>query len=84
MKILHIIRHPQNNTALDFLEKQKEMGDEIALLLLQDGVYSPPSGYDVYACQEDLEARGLEVGEKAVSYEEIIKIVFAYDKVFTW
>lgn len=81
MKILHIIRNPNDETPLE-IAKAQSRDNEVAILLLHDAVYVIPD-LTTYACAKDAEARGVTRHE-LVGYERIVEILFEYDKVVSW
>ncbi len=81
MKILHIIRNPNDITPIEIANAQGVEHD-VALLLLHDAVYLKP-GLKVYACADDAAARGVTVHE-CVGYDGIVKMLFEYDRVVSW
>jgi sulfur relay protein TusB/DsrH len=83
MKILHIIRNPNDGTPLEIAISQSEE-HEVAILLLHDAVYAIPNvQFKVYACTADAEARGVARHE-CVDYKRIVEMLFEYDKVVSW
>ena len=83
MKILHIIRNPNDGTPLEIARSQSEE-HEVAILLLHDAVYAIPNvQFKVYACTADAEARGVARHE-CVDYKRIVEMLFEYDKVVSW
>jgi len=81
MKILHIIRNPNDTTPLEIARSQiKE--HEVVVLLLHDAVYANPD-LQVYACTEDALARGVTKHE-CVDFKRIAQMLFEYDKVVSW
>jgi sulfur relay protein TusB/DsrH len=83
MKILHIIRNPDDETPLEIARIQSEE-NEVAVLLLHDAVYAIPEvQFKVYACTADAEARGVSRHE-IVDYNKIVEMLFEYDKVVSW
>ncbi|MCZ7381158.1 MAG: hypothetical protein O8C64_06270 [Candidatus Methanoperedens sp.] len=81
MKILHIIRNPNDVTPLEIAKAQSK-DNEVAILLLHDAVYTKPD-LTTYACTADAEARGV-TGHKCVDYGRIVAMLFEYDKVVSW
>ncbi len=57
MKILHIIRNPNDATPLEIARAQSRE-HEVAILLLHDAVYAKPE-LPAFACAADAEARGV-------------------------
>jgi len=83
MKILHIIRNPNDETPLEIARSQSEE-HEVAVLLLHDAVYAIPDVQGkVYACAADAKARGVDRHE-CVDYKKIVEMLFGYDKVVSW
>ena len=81
MKILHIIRNPNDTTPIEIAKAQSKKND-VALLLLHDAVYLD-TGLKAYACTDDAEARGVMVYER-VGYDSIVRMLFEYDRVVSW
>ncbi len=81
MKILHIIRNPNDSTPIE-IAKAQSRENEVALLLLHDAVYMQPE-LKAYACKKDAEARGV-TGHECVDYDRIVEMLFEYDKVVSW
>ncbi len=81
MKILHIIRNPNETTPIEIAKAQGKEHD-VALLLLHDAVYLKP-GLKTYACADDAEARGVTAHE-CVGYDRIVQMLFEYDRVVSW
>ncbi len=81
MKILHIIRNPNDATPIEIASSQSK-DNEVAVLLMHDAVYASP-GLKVYACAADAEARGVTIHE-CVDYDRIVEMFFEYDKVMSW
>jgi len=81
MKILHIIRNPNDITPIEIAKAQSNEHD-VALLLLHDAVYMK-TGLKTYACRNDAEARGITEHE-CVEYDMIVQMLFGYDRVVSW
>jgi sulfur transfer complex TusBCD TusB component (DsrH family) len=81
MKILHIIRNPNDVTPLEVAKAQSKE-NEVAILLMHDGVYSHPD-LPAFTCKKDAEARGV-IGHECVDYARIVKMLFEYEKVVSW
>lgn len=81
MKILHIIRNPNDETPLEIAGSQS-VEHEVAILLLHDGVYAKPD-LTAFACATDAEARGV-TGHECIDYKKIVQMLFEYDKVVLW
>ncbi len=81
MRVLHIIRNPNEGTPIE-IAKAQGMEHDVALLLLHDAVYLKP-GLKTYACKADAEARGVTAHE-CVGYDRIVQMLFEYDRVVSW
>jgi sulfur relay protein TusB/DsrH len=81
MKILHIIRDPNDTTPLEIALSQSDE-HEVTILLLHDGVYTKPD-LTAYACEADAKARGVTWHE-CVDYKKLVQMLFEYDKVVSW
>ncbi len=87
MKVLHIIRSCDDPLARRVIDDIHGDGDgaEQTLLLIQDGVYMSREGAThVFACSEDVAARGVETDVPLVGYDRIVEMIFEHDKVITW
>ncbi len=83
MKILHIIRNPNDATPLEIARSQSKE-HEVAVLLLHDAVYANPGlQLQVYACAADARARGVTKHE-CVDFKRIAQMLFEYDRVVSW
>jgi sulfur relay protein TusB/DsrH len=83
MKILHIIRNPNDETPLEIARSQSEE-NEVEVLLLHDAVYAIPDvQFKVYVCEADAKARGVALHE-CVDYKRIVELLFEFDKVVSW
>ncbi|MBI5166845.1 MAG: hypothetical protein HY998_03755 [candidate division NC10 bacterium] len=84
MKILHIIRDPREQLALEVARYQAD-SREVSLLLIQDGVLADLMlDLPVYALTDDMEARGIQGRYLLVSYPEVVRLIFEHDKVIIW
>ena len=81
MKILHIIRNPNDAIPLEIAISQ-DREHEVAVILLHDAVYANP-GLKAYACAADAGARGVTKHE-CVDFKRIVQMLFEYDKVVSW
>ncbi len=81
MKILHIVRNPNDATPIE-IAKAQSTEHEVTVLLMHDAVYSKPE-MKTYACANDAEARGITLHER-VGYDMIVKMLFEYDRVVSW
>ncbi len=84
MKILHIMREINDTRALETARAQAAE-NEVTVVLLQDAVLGQVSWEgEVYACREDVEARGGGQGAQQVEYRELIRMIFGHDRVIMW
>ena len=84
MKILHLVRQIVDERALRTAVGQSAQ-HAVTVLLLQDAVLTPldfPG--QVYACREDVEARGARSATEAVDYDRMVQMIFEHDKVVSW
>ena len=81
MKILHIIRNPNDVTPLEIAKAQSK-DNEVAILLMHDAVYSLPD-LPTFACKTDAEARSVTEHD-CVDYARIVQMLFEYEKVVSW
>jgi sulfur transfer complex TusBCD TusB component (DsrH family) len=81
MKIMHIIRNPNDTTPIEIAKAQSAEND-VALLLLHDAVYLKPE-FKAYACRDDAKARGVTAHE-CVGYDRIVEMLFEFDRVVSW
>ncbi|MDX1763077.1 MAG: DsrH/TusB family sulfur metabolism protein [bacterium] len=86
MSILHIIKRPNDRFAYEMVLNQQEcQGRAVAVLLLHDAVYTPPQGnMEVWACRDDVEARGIESAAKLIGYDEIVKLLLKAESTVCW
>lgn len=87
MKILHILRQKDDAYAWEMAELQgQELETEVIVLLLHDAVFSSPnqSSLKIFACQDDILARGLGGRFPALNYSEIVQLIFDCDTVINW
>ncbi len=58
---------------------------EVSLLLLHEAAgESVAFAGPVYVCRDDLAARSATAPYPALSYDEIVALLFAHDRVITW
>jgi sulfur relay protein TusB/DsrH len=85
VKVLHIIRSNDDSLAQRIIDDMRESdGVEQTLLLIQDGVYMNLQGDRIFACSDDVGARGVKTGVPLVEYDRIVEMTFEHDKVITW
>ena len=85
MKVLHVIRINNDTLAQGVIENiRRDVIAEQTLLLIDDAVYMRLRGPRVFACSDDVRARGIETDASLVEYGEIVDMIFEHDKVMTW
>jgi sulfur transfer complex TusBCD TusB component (DsrH family) len=83
-KILHILRSLQDESAWELITVQRQL-QPVAVLLLHDAVLAPPPlEGPMYACETDVQARGISSSLPLLTYEQIIDMVFACERVMVW
>lgn len=84
MKILHVIKDPHDQLAIE-TAKSHAATEDVSLLLVQDGVVGKMTlGVPVYACREDVESRGVTFHGEKVTYPEMVDLITGHDKVISW
>ena len=85
MRILHIVRHPDEEMGWQVAEAQAAR-HEVAVLVLQDGVLCRrQTALPLYASSLNLEARGLAADRmKPLTDPEIVEVLAAHDRIVTW
>lgn len=80
MRILHVIRNPNDRLAVEVAGQQGK-SCQVALLLIQDGVLARPDvpGAAVYAL-----ARGVTATGETVDYDGAVRLIAAHDTVVVW
>ena len=85
MKTLHIIKNRDDSYTKDIVKGIAQKGDEVAILLMHDAVFSrPEKDIKTFACKDDVDARGITSNALPVTYDEIIPLIFEYDNVICW
>jgi sulfur relay protein TusB/DsrH len=83
--VLHVIRINNDTLAQGVIEKiRRDDVVEQTLLLIHDAVYMRLQEPRVFACSDDVRARGIETDASLVEYGEIVDMIFEHDKVMTW
>ncbi len=85
MRILHVLRDPNDRLAVEVARQQGET-NQIALLLIQDGVLARPDlpSAKVYALAHDLEASGVTGAGEPLDYGDVVRLIVEHDKVIVW
>lgn len=86
LMILHIIKKMNDTYAWHTASRQNSDKDNrVIILLLHDAVYGPINGdMEVFACQDDVEARGVKIETSLAGYEEIVNLLLDADSVICW
>lgn len=82
MGTLHIITDPNDRLPLKVAEQ--DGGSSTTILLLQDGVFVQEQQGEVYACADDVRARGVVSPYPLVDYDGIVDLILRHDKVICW
>ncbi len=86
MKILHIIKKTNDWYAWQtVLRQQKKKANLVTIILLHDAVFTPiHDDLEVFACRDDVVARGVKTKASLVGYEEIVRMLMEVDSVVCW
>jgi sulfur relay protein TusB/DsrH len=82
MRTLHVITAPNDQLPLKVVTH--DGASKTTILLMQDGVFLQVERGQVYACADDVRARGLVTPYRLVDYWEIVDLVLSHDKVICW
>ncbi|MGH8058017.1 MAG: hypothetical protein ACREOH_12405 [Candidatus Entotheonellia bacterium] len=83
-KILHILRSLKDESAWEIIGIQRAT-QPVVVLLLQDAVLAPPPlDVPMFACEADVQARGLPSSVPLVTYDQIVELIFACERVMVW
>jgi len=83
-KILHILRSLKDESAWEIIGIQRAT-QPVAVLLLQDAVLAPPPlDVPMFACEADVQARGLPSSLPLLTYDQIVELIFACERVMVW
>lgn len=86
MRILHIVK-TKNDTLAFSIAKEQATSNDVSVLLLHDAVLIDKgklNGLKVFACKDDVLARGIETQCKQVDYQEIVNFIFDNEKIISW
>jgi sulfur transfer complex TusBCD TusB component (DsrH family) len=82
--ILHILRTLSDESAWQIISTQHDM-QAVAVLLIHDAVLAPPPlDVPMYACEADVMARGITTPLPRLSYDQIVDLIFACQRVMVW
>ncbi len=81
---LHILRTLRDESAWQIIRTQRDM-QSVAVLLMHDAVLAPPPlDVPMYACEADVMARGITSSLPRLSYDQIVDLIFACQRVMVW
>jgi sulfur transfer complex TusBCD TusB component (DsrH family) len=81
---LHILRALGDESAWQTIRTQHDM-QPVAVLLMHDAVLAPPPlDVPMYACEADVTARGITSPLPRLTYEQIVDLIFACERVMVW
>jgi hypothetical protein len=82
--ILHILRTLKDESAWQTIRTQHDM-QPVAVLLMHDAVLAPPPlDMPMYACEADVNARGITSPLPRLTYDQIVDLIFACKRVMVW
>ena len=83
-KILHILRTLHDASAWQIIAAQRRES-LVAVLLMHDAVLAPPPlDVPMFACEADVAARGIASSLPLLTYDQIVELVFAAERVVVW
>ncbi|MAF12312.1 hypothetical protein CMK11_17840 [Candidatus Poribacteria bacterium] len=84
MKVLHIVRRPDDAYAMEMIAAQDSSHD-LRVAFIQDGVFRPTAPTATrYVVEEDCVARGVEAAAESVTHEQLVDLIFDSDRVISW
>ena len=86
MRILHVIKQTDDPLAWQTVRQQLNNKENcVTVLLLHDAVFCAiQDGGEIYACQDDVFARGVQTSASLVDYTEIVEMLLEADSVVSW
>jgi sulfur transfer complex TusBCD TusB component (DsrH family) len=82
--ILHILRNLKDESAWQIIQAQRP-AQSVSVLLMHDAVLAPPPlEVPMYACEADVQARGLTSPLPLLTYEQVVELIFACARVMVW
>ncbi|MBI3329691.1 MAG: hypothetical protein HYZ81_23665 [Nitrospinae bacterium] len=83
-KVLHILRTLRDESAWQLIAIQHE-AQPVAVLLLHDAVLAPPPlDVPMFACEADVLARNVPSPLPLLTYDQIVELIFAVERVMVW
>ncbi|MFQ6051798.1 MAG: DsrH/TusB family sulfur relay protein [Candidatus Hydrothermarchaeota archaeon] len=89
MSTLYIIASNRELSFVKELIKIRSREEEVGVLLIQDGVYAylnfeEHPNVKIYVSKDDFLARGLKGDLNLVSYDDMVDLIFNYEKNVSW
>jgi sulfur transfer complex TusBCD TusB component (DsrH family) len=82
--ILHILRRLKDEAAWQMINTQRDV-QPVTVLLMHDAVLVPPPlDVPMYACEADVTARGITSPLPRLTYDQIVDLIFACQRVMVW
>ena len=83
-RTLHIVRNSDDTKAFECIEAQANDGT-LSLLLIQGGIHTkPPLGLKTYLLTDDSEIADIQSDIQPISYDDMLKLLFAHQSVIVW
>ncbi len=83
-KFLHLVIKPLEDIASIFINNDS-VNENSTVVLIGDGIYSKNIGVkNIYVLQGHPEERGIDTNFGRITYEELVKKIFEYDRVYLW
>ncbi len=86
MRILHIVKNKHDTLSFS-MAKGQALDNDVSMLLLHDAILvdrGQLNGLKVFACKDDVLARGIETQCQLIDYPEIVNLIFDNEKVISW
>ena len=89
MKLLLLLKEKKDfDSILElYVKNRPEKVDEILLILIHDAVLVQTRSLDgikIFACSDDVKARGIDTQFETIDYSQIIKLMADCEKVVCW
>jgi sulfur transfer complex TusBCD TusB component (DsrH family) len=82
--ILHILRNLKDESAWQIIQDHGA-SHTVAVLLMHDAVLGPPPlEVPMFACDADVDARGITSSLPRLTYDQIVELIFACERVIVW
>lgn len=81
-KILYLLTKAPGQSSLNLLPKSPRTGEEISVILLQDGIFHRQVAVShVYALSDDGVSKSANSSFPSVSYQDVLRMMFEADRV---